>query len=129
MPVDINEFEQERSTQRSKKFGMGKYKRRSILLNEWGIGEDELKERRKETRKIQRQRDLTRALLPVHLVHEILVNVKKHVKSSRKDRGDKLVIDDVSCLTEDMSVNSCLSRRSALVAHDSLKINMKRLPA
>jgi len=125
LPVDINEFEQERSTQRSKKFGMGKYKRRSILLNEWGIGEDELKERRKETRKIQRQRDLTRALLPVHLVHEILVNVKKHVKSSRKDRGDKLVKDDV----EDMSVNSCLSRRSALVAHDSLKINMKRLPA
>ena len=104
---------------------MGKYKRRSILLNEWGIGEDELKERRKETRKIQRQRDLTRALLPVHLVHEILVNVKKHVKSSRKDRGDKLVKDDV----EDMSVNSCQSRRSALVAHDSLKINMKRLPA
>jgi len=125
LPVDINEFEQERSTQRFK--SLSKYRRKRILLDEWGVDEDELKERRKETRKIQRQRDLTRALLPVHLVHEILVIAKKRVKSSRRDRGDKLISDDDSCCTADMSVNSCQSRRSTLVAHDSLRLNMERL--
>mmetsp|Transcript_27615 Transcript_27615/g.62337 ORF Transcript_27615/g.62337 Transcript_27615/m.62337 type:complete len:332 (+) Transcript_27615:200-1195(+) len=116
LPVDINEFEQERSTQRSKSFFINKYIRKSILLHEWGIDEAELKERRKETKKIQRQRDLTRALLPVQLVHEILVNAKTRVKSSRKDRGDKLVNDDDSCCTEDMSVNSCQTWRSTLAS-------------
>ena len=52
---------------------MNKYKRRNLLAHQWGHSEEELKEARRSTKKMQRQRSMTQVLLPVHLAEEVLI--------------------------------------------------------
>lgn len=127
--VSIDEFELERSWSRrgqGKLRSVNKIKRRTMLLQEWDIQEEELKARRKETRRIQRERDMTRALLPVHRAHELVYSVKERLRrgsSKSASRGD---LDDWSCYTEDMTVHSnSQSSRSCSSMPTSLEIHTK----
>lgn len=89
----IDEFELERSNERVNHFSklhMNKYKRQNLLSHEWGHTEDEMKEARRHTQKVQRQRNVTQALLPVLIAGEMLSSVKSFMtKTSRKTKKKK----------------------------------------
>jgi hypothetical protein len=69
---------------------MNKYKRQNLLSRQWGHTEDEMKEARRDTQKIQRQRNMTQALLPVLIAGEMLSGVKSFVtKTTRKSMKKK----------------------------------------
>jgi len=83
----LDEFELERSNERDKSnFYMNKYKRRNLLSHQWGHTEEELKEARRSTKKMQRQRSMTQVLLPLHLAEELLIGMKNLLKK-KKNRG------------------------------------------
>lgn len=66
---------------------MNKWKRRNILAFHWGHSEEELKEARRNTKKMQRQRSITQMLLPVHMAEEAFISVKNFVK--KKNGGSE----------------------------------------
>lgn len=107
-PMNIDEFEMERSWKGDKKLrSVNKYKRRMMLLHEWDVKEEELKARRKETKRIQREREMTRALLPVHRAHELVLSVKQRLRRGSSKSGSKFDLNDSrSCYTEDLTVHS-----------------------
>lgn len=107
--VSLDEFELERSLSRGQKGklrGVSKYQRRTMLLQEWDVKEEELKARRKETKRIQRERDMTRALIPVHRAHELVFSVKQRFKRRSSKSVSTGHFDDWSHYTEDMTVHS-----------------------
>mmetsp|Transcript_9670 Transcript_9670/g.22210 ORF Transcript_9670/g.22210 Transcript_9670/m.22210 type:complete len:205 (+) Transcript_9670:91-705(+) len=57
--IDLDEYEMERSSLRTRPELVGKAQRFNILIHEWDIEERELKASRKETRKVQKQRKQT----------------------------------------------------------------------
>jgi hypothetical protein len=80
---------------------MNKYKRRNLLAHQWGHSEEELKEARRSTKKMQRQRSITQVLLPVHLAEEVLIGMKNLMK--KKKRGGNTEKDDWSDLSNSVS--------------------------
>ena len=90
---NLDEFELERSNERVNhvsELHMNKYKRQNLLSHEWGHTEDEMKEARRDTQKVQRQRNVTQALLPVLIAGEMLSSVKSFVtKTCRKTKKKK----------------------------------------
>jgi hypothetical protein len=69
---------------------MNKYKRQNLLSHEWGHTVDEMKEARRDTQKVQRQRNVTQALLPVLIAGEMLSGVKSFMsKTTRKTKKKK----------------------------------------
>lgn len=75
---------------------MNKYRRRNMLSFHWGHSQDEMKQARSETKKLQRQRSITQALLPVHMAHEVCLSIKKMVT---KKGNEGLSGDDMSELS------------------------------
>ena len=62
---DLEDYELDRSRERVKnihKLRVNKYKRKNLLAFNWGQSEEEMQEARRETRKLQRQRSVTRLL-------------------------------------------------------------------
>jgi len=57
--IDLDEYEMERSSLRTRPELVGKAQRFNILIHEWDIEERELKASRRETRKVQKQRKQT----------------------------------------------------------------------
>lgn len=68
---------------------MSKYKRQNLLSHEWGHTVDEMKEARRDTQRVQRQRSMTQVLLPVLIAGEMLSGVKSFVTKSRKTKKTK----------------------------------------
>lgn len=84
----IDDYELDRSSERAahpSKLHMNKYKRRHVLALHWGHSEHEMKEARKTTKKVQRQRSMTQVLLPVHRAGEAFVGLKNLVKHKKSD--------------------------------------------
>jgi hypothetical protein len=79
------------------KLHVNKYKRRNMLAFHWGHNEEEIKEARRQTKKIQRQRSLTKALLPVYMAHEVCLSIKRFIAG--KGRNEELSGDDMSELS------------------------------
>lgn len=105
----LEEYELERSTERvtiMSKLHVNKYKRRNMLAFHWGHNEEEIKEARRQTKKIQRQRSLTKALLPVYIAHEVCLNIKRFI--SGKGPREELSGDEMS----ELSVSSSKHVRS-----------------
>ena len=72
------------------KLHMNKYKRQNLLSHEWGHTVDEMKEARRDAQKVQRQRNVTQALLPVLIAGEMLSGVKSFMtKTTRKTKKKK----------------------------------------
>ena len=68
----------------SSKLRVNKYRRRNILVHQWGLTEEELEEARRGTKKMQRQRSMTQVLLSVHLVEEVLTGVKNFARKKKR---------------------------------------------
>ena len=84
---NLNEFELVRSSERvdhPSKLLVNKYRRRIILVHQWGLSKEELEEARRNTKIMQRQRTMTQVLLPVHLAQEVLIGVKKIAKKKKR---------------------------------------------
>ena len=69
-----------------------------MLAFHWGHTEEEMKDARKETKKMQRQRSVTKALLPVHVAHEVCLSIKNFV-STKNSYRDGLSGDEMSELS------------------------------
>lgn len=85
-PKSLDEYEKEREPERVHhlhKLHVNKYRRRNLLAFNWGHSEDEMKDARKETRKLQRQRSMTQMLLPIHLAEEAYISVKTFISKKR----------------------------------------------
>jgi hypothetical protein len=67
-----------------------------MLAFHWGHSQEEMKKARSETKKLQRQRSMTQALLPVHMAHEVCLGIKSLIT---KKRHDSLNGDDMSELS------------------------------
>lgn len=83
----LDEYELERSSSRAKslsKIHVNKYKRRNLLAFQWGHSEEEMKEARDSTKKLQRQRSITQMLLPVHKAEEAMIGIKNFIKKKKK---------------------------------------------
>ena len=72
---------------------MNKYKRRNLLAFHWGHSEDELKEARGSTKKIQRQRSMTQMMLPIHLAEEAVISFKKFINKKKGKEEDEIYSD------------------------------------
>ena len=89
--MNIEEFEAERSAERVthlRKLHMNKYKRRNLLAFHWGHTQDEMKEARRNTKRMQRQREMTRMMLPLHYAEEAYVSFKNFVNKKRTGGGE-----------------------------------------
>ena len=85
-PKSLDEYEKEREPERVHhlhKLHVNKYRRKNLLTFNWGHSEDEMKDARKETRKLQRQRSMTQMLLPIHLAEEAYISVKSFISKKR----------------------------------------------
>ncbi|KAL7552790.1 hypothetical protein ACHAWF_016046 [Thalassiosira exigua] len=89
---NIEEFELERAVDHRLK-RVNKYRRRNMLAFAWGLSDEELKEARRDTKRAQRQRSVTRALLPLHMAGQVaetaMVGLKKMVKQSKDEGKDE----------------------------------------
>ncbi|KAL3816427.1 hypothetical protein ACHAXA_007363 [Cyclostephanos tholiformis] len=84
----LDEYELLRSNERSSHWSnlrVCKHRRRNILAYQWGHSMEELEEARRSTRKMQRQRSMTRMLLPVHLAEEVLLGMKNFAIKKKKN--------------------------------------------
>jgi hypothetical protein len=100
---NLEEYELERSEDRvnnMRKLHMNKYKRRNLLAFHWGHSDDEMKEARKSTKKMQRQRSMTQLLLPISMAEEALVSFKSFLKKKKKSSADS---DDLSEMSNSAS--------------------------
>ena len=68
------------------KLRVNKYRRRNILVHQWGLTEEELVDARRSTKRMQRQRSMTQVLLPMHLAEEVLIGVKNYAKKKKKKK-------------------------------------------
>lgn len=85
-PKSLDEYEKEREPERVHhlhKLHVNKYRRKNLLSFNWGHSEDEMKDARKETRKLQRQRSMTQIFLPIHLAEEAYISVKSFISKKR----------------------------------------------
>lgn len=111
---DLDEYEIERSSsrvdQKSKLF-VNKYKRRNMLAFHWGHTEEEMKEARRHTKKTQRQRSITRTLLPLQKAEEVYVSVRNFI-SKERDKGAAGVNerDDMSDISNSASTRVSTTR-------------------
>mmetsp|Transcript_12156 Transcript_12156/g.19652 ORF Transcript_12156/g.19652 Transcript_12156/m.19652 type:complete len:429 (+) Transcript_12156:22-1308(+) len=88
---NLEEFELERSTDRVKnirKLHVNKYKRKNLLSFHWGHSEEEFKEARKSTKKMQRQRSMTKMMLPLNKPQEAYISFKNFIKKKKGDGTD-----------------------------------------
>mmetsp|Transcript_33279 Transcript_33279/g.80487 ORF Transcript_33279/g.80487 Transcript_33279/m.80487 type:complete len:448 (+) Transcript_33279:115-1458(+) len=86
----LDEYELERSSERVnslRKLHVNKWKRRNMLTYQWGHTEDEMKEARRNTKKMQRQRSMTKTMMPMHFVEEAFMNLTKFI-TKKTDKGD-----------------------------------------
>ena len=66
---------------------VNKHRRRNLLAFHWGQSEEDMKEARRETRRMQRQRSATRLLRPVHAAEEAFLSLRSFVQGRRAGRG------------------------------------------
>jgi len=118
-PKALEQYEQERQDRARSlsELHVTKYRRRNLLSFNWGHSEEEMKNARKETRKLQRQRSITQTLLPLHMAHEAFISVKGFVAKKRgkaecpKEELRKIT-DELSKSTEDTSYDGRFSTGS-----------------
>lgn len=77
------------------KLHVNKYKRKNLLSYHWGHTEEELKEARRNTKKMQRQRSMTQLMRPLHRAEEVFLSFKNIM---RRKKGDELDDIDLSQL-------------------------------
>lgn len=94
---NLDAYEEERSTQRAgrinrpQRFHVNKYKRRNMLAFHWGHTEEEMKEARSVTKQMQRQRSITKALMPMHMAEEAVISLKNFLNKKKvKDSVERL---------------------------------------
>mmetsp|Transcript_17456 Transcript_17456/g.36478 ORF Transcript_17456/g.36478 Transcript_17456/m.36478 type:complete len:396 (+) Transcript_17456:80-1267(+) len=109
----VDEFEGHRACERVdhlRKLHMNKYKRRNMLSFHWGHTEEEMKEARKQTKRVQMQRSVTKTLLPLHIAHEGLLSLKKMIfknkSSGSLSEKDLLVLSRSSSIKFNCSMVS-----------------------
>jgi hypothetical protein len=102
---------------------MNKYKRRNLLAHQWGHSEEELKEARRSTKKMQRQRSITQLLLPVHMAEEVLIGMKNLM--TKKKKGGNTGEDDWSDLSNSASKLGEVPTRGTLPRQDTVGQNLK----
>lgn len=108
----LEEYEAQRSSERVKslsKLHVNKYKRRNLLAFHWGHSEDEMKEARGNTKKIQRQRSMTQLMLPISMCEEAVISLKTFVSKRKNKAVDK---DDWSDLSNSASTKDTTNRSS-----------------
>ncbi len=117
-PKSLDQYEIERRDRaRSlRQLHVTKHRRRNLLSFSWGHTEEDFENARKETRKLQRQREMTLLLLPLHRAHEAFISVKGFVAKKRgkacpKEELQKIT-DELSKSTEDTSHDGRRSKRS-----------------
>jgi len=116
------EIEREDRARSLRQLHVNKYRRRNLLSFNWGHSEEDMKSARKETKKLQRQRSLTQALLPIHMVEEAFISVKGFIAKKRgkaecpKEELQKIT-DELSKSTEDTSFSGRLSTGSPTSYH------------
>lgn len=90
---------------------MNKYKRRNLLAFQWGHSEDELKEARSHTKKMQRQRSMTQLLQPVYMAEEVIIDIRNFIakKKTKKKQGHS-VMDDWSDISNSISTRDSSHR-------------------
>jgi len=120
---DLEEYELERSSTRVKqksKLHVNKYKRRNLLSFHWGHTEEELKEARRNTKKMQRQRSVTKLMLPLSMAEECFLNVKNFVIGKKSEGSERS--DDWSDISSSASTKGSSSRhyRAAVVQQDTM---------
>ena len=86
-PKTLDEYETEKKAEQDQNFyklrSVNKYRRRNMLSFHWGHSEEEMKNARRETKKLQRQRSLTQLLLPLHMTQEAFINFERFVAKKR----------------------------------------------
>jgi len=116
------EIEREDRVRSLRQLHVNKYRRRNLLSFNWGHSEEDMKSARKETKKLQRQRSLTQALLPIHMAEEAFISVKGFIAKKRgkaacpKEELQKIT-DELSKSTEDTSYSGRLSTGSPTSYH------------
>lgn len=105
--LDQYEIERQDRARSLRQLHVTKHRRRNLLSFSWGHSDEEMKNARKETKKLQRQRDMTLMLLPIHRAHEAFLSVKGFVAKKRgkacpKEELQKIT-DELSKATEDTS--------------------------
>mmetsp|Transcript_26340 Transcript_26340/g.37103 ORF Transcript_26340/g.37103 Transcript_26340/m.37103 type:complete len:289 (+) Transcript_26340:172-1038(+) len=80
-PLCINEYESSRQPRRSlRQMGLNYYERINILSHTYGYSEEDLKLAKKETKKVKKQRSLTRALVKLHMVEDFVESAGRKAK-------------------------------------------------
>lgn len=85
-PKALDEYELEREPERIhhlEGLRVSKYRRRNLLSFNWGHSQEEMKSARQETKKLQRQRNLTQMLLPIHKAEEAFMSAKGFIANKR----------------------------------------------
>jgi len=116
---DLDEYELERSSERVttlKKLHVNKYRRKNMLGYTWGHTEDEFKEARKSTKKMQRQRSMTQLMLPLHRAEEAFVGITNFM-AKRRGSGGSNDDDDVSEMSNSNSTKDSSQRSSGRHHH------------
>eukprot|EP01082_Thalassiosira_pseudonana_P003336 g3571.t1 g3571 contig12:2345064-2346452(+) len=110
---NLDAYEEERSTQRAgrinrpQRFHVNKYKRRNMLAFHWGHTEEEMKEARSVTKQMQRQRSITKALMPMHMAEEAVISLKNFLNKKKvKDSVERLRDLNDEERTQEMSGSS-----------------------
>ena len=116
------EIEREDRARSLRQLHVNKYRRRNLLSFNWGHSEEDMQSARKETKKLQRQRSLTQALLPLHLAEEAFISVKgliakKRGKAECPKEELRKITDELSKSTEDTSYSGRLSTGSPTSYH------------
>ena len=78
----------------------------------WGHTEDEFKEARKSTKKMQRQRSMTQLMLPLHRAEEAFVGITNYMAKRRGSGGGSNDDDDVSEMSNSNSTKDSSQRSS-----------------
>lgn len=114
--LDQYEIERQDRARSLKQLHVTKHRRRNLLSFSWGHTEEDFTNARKETRKLQRQREMTLLLLPLHRAQEAFISAKGFVAKKRgkacpKEELQKIT-DELSKSTEDTSYDGRRSKKS-----------------
>ena len=85
--VDLDSYEELRGGRRSlREMQMNYYARKNTLMWKFGHTEEDIKSASKDANKSQRQRAITKALLPVSKVEEVMQSAKRKMKRAVRKR-------------------------------------------
>lgn len=112
---DLEEYELERSSERVphlRKLHVNKWKRRNMLSLQWGLTEDELREARRGTRRVRRQRSVTQTMMPVNMAEEAVIGLRNLLKKKIKKGDREKDADCMSDMSQSVSTEDSSHRNS-----------------